>query len=744
MLLTSAIVHAALPVILPTSPSEVEMTAAHELAFYLHKITGDSYPVLNEPSTAPSAIYIGKTNAFQKAFPDIDLDKLPADSIVMKSQGGSLYLAGHPLRGTLYAVYTFLEDHCGVRWWTSTEETVPKRDAFSIPQLDIVYSPKLVCRETFYKDAFADVFSAKLKNNGHFAVTSPAYGGHSSIIGWCHTFAQFIPVEKYYNDHPDWFSLVDGKRQGGRLDFQLCLTNDEMTKEFIRICLEKIKENPTAGMISVSQNDAFHPKPCQCPACSKLVEENGSQAGPLIYFVNKVAEAIEKEYPDFLVETLAYQHTMQPPKVIRPRHNVVIRLCTGLNAVQTIEDGKDNQGFKALLEAWSAIAPKLYIWHYIANFHNYMIPFPDYLHFGDDIRLFVKNHAVGIFEQGDSGCTVGDFVRARAWIISHLLWNPQLDEEELMNEFFTGYYGAAADALLRYWQLTVEAVKKAGLHLHTDGSIPPKWMSEETLRDCLKLFDEAMAAVKDQPEYLARVRRERLGLDLVALKWHAANIRRVRFENVKKEDVFLLPNAEQVMEEFIELTKDAGNICEGGAFGNYAVNLRNSMKIEEPSDTPELCRDLPGNKWDSFQEKRFRLIRPGEWVSIVDDLAASDGKAAVMPGDSPQWAVQVPMGNYPNNLPWVVYYSVRCEGDATDGYAFTCGLHNNANGGDHFINHHLVSECRGKEYKLFKSKPVSIPEDGYLWFCPPARPKSQVKNVFIDRVFIIQENMPTP
>ncbi len=282
MFCTSVIAQAGLPVILPADPSQVEMTAAHELAFYLHKITGDSHPVLNEPSAAPSAIYVGKTNAFQKAFPDIAPDKLPADTIILKSLDGNLFLAGHPLRGTLYAVYTFLEDFCGVRWWTSTEETVPNRPTLSIPNVNIIYSPPLVCRETFYKDAFANVFSAKLKNNGHFAVTSPAYGDHMSIIGWCHTFAQFIPVEKYYNDHPEWFALVDGKRQGGRLDFQLCLTNEEMTKEFIRICLEKIKENPTAGMISVSQNDAFTPKPCQCPACTKLVEENGAQSSPLI------------------------------------------------------------------------------------------------------------------------------------------------------------------------------------------------------------------------------------------------------------------------------------------------------------------------------------------------------------------------------------------------------------------------------------------------------------------------------
>ena len=375
---------------------------------------------------------------------------------------------------------------------------------------------------------------------------------------------------------------------------------------------------------------------------------------------------------------------------------------------------------RVVVQAWSAariapgIAPKLYVWHYIANFHNYMVPYPDYLHFADDIRLFVKNHAVGLFEQGDSGCTVGDFVAARAWIISHLLWNPQLDEKNLTNEFFTGYYGAAADALLRYWQLTVDAVVKAGVHLHVGGDIPPGWMTDDVLRDCMKLFDEAEAAVSNQPECLSRVRKARLGIDLCAIKRHIASIRLVRFQNAKPEDVFLLPDAEK----------------------------RKQLKIEAPSDTPELCADLPSGKWDSFQENRFRLIRPGEWVDVVDDPAASNGKAVAMPGDSPQWAVQVPMGGYPNNLPWVVYYSVRCDADAKDGTAFTCGLHNNGTGGDHFITHHAVSECSGKTYKLFKSNPVSIPEDGYLWFCPPARPKSQVGKIYIDHVFIIQENMP--
>ena len=105
---------------------------------------------------------------------------------------------------------------------------------------------------------------------------------------------------------------------------------------------------------------------------------------------------------------------------------------------------------KQLLESWGRIAPKLYVWHYLANFHNYMIPYPNYRHFDDDIRLFIENNAVGLFSQVDKFCSAGDFVRARAWILAHLQWNPELKADNLYREFFRGYYGAAGDTLLSY------------------------------------------------------------------------------------------------------------------------------------------------------------------------------------------------------------------------------------------------------------------------------------------------------
>ena len=72
--------------------------------------------------------------------------------------------------------------------------------------------PPFMCRETFYKSVIGQnpEFAARLKLNGHFQSMTPEWGGHHTILGFCHTFYQLIPPEKYFADHPEWFSERNG------------------------------------------------------------------------------------------------------------------------------------------------------------------------------------------------------------------------------------------------------------------------------------------------------------------------------------------------------------------------------------------------------------------------------------------------------------------------------------------------------------------------------------------------------
>lgn len=716
------------------APPAAEATAARELQAYLKRVTGVELPLVAESSAPPGTpvIAVGLCRRTQALLPGVDIAGMGPDSIVLKTVGADVVLAGSRPRGTLYAVYTFLEDVAGCRWWTSTEETVPASPGLAVPDLDVTYAPALLSREAFYRDAFDGVFAPRLKLNGHFARIAPERGGHMGIIGWCHTFFQILPPATYFAEHPEWYSEIDGKRSGEGT--QLCLTNADMRAEFVRVAKEWIRKDPGAGLISISQND-WHGK-CQCAACKALEEQEGSASGPVLHFVNAVAAELEKDSPDLLVETLAYSYTRQPPKLVRPRRNVVIRLCTiECSYVQPLETGEQNAAFRRDIEAWSAIAPKLYIWDYVTNFANYLLPHPNLRVLAPNIRTFVKHHAVGLFEQGDAGSTVGDFVRLRAWVIAHLLWDPARDENALIDEFLKGYYGAAAPYLRQYLDLRQDAAAASGVYLRCYMNDTSAWFSPDAIDQATALYDQAQKAVAADPVLSARVRRERLPLDLVWLQRHATTAR-----SWKAASAIAMPWASDpktAVEEFIALATrlNVGQYAEGRPFAPYADGLRRLFR--DPGPPPDACKDLPRDRWIDYQDNLFTLYRLGSWVTTVNDAAASDGIAARMPGTHPQWATQLPFAaDLAEGNPWRVYIVMRCETTAPDGAAAEVGIYDNKTRSGLAHKRLTVADCAGSQYRAIELGPVALDGEVYAWVAPPNRP--EITAIYVDRIFVVR------
>ncbi|HID23645.1 MAG TPA: DUF4838 domain-containing protein, partial [Planctomycetaceae bacterium] len=241
-------------IVVPRSPTPVEQTAARELQRHLQQATGIQLPIVAEGQWANRpAVLIGNTTRAGTLVPDFDPAALGHDGILMKTVGRDVILAGRPPRGTLYAVYTFLEDVVGCRWWTSSESFVPRKTTLTIPELDVKYAPPLRYREAYYRDAFDGVFAARLKCNGHSERIAEEYGGHYRFAGFVHTFYPLLPPKTYFKDHPEWYSEINGKRTAERA--QLCLTNDEMRRELVRNALARLRSTPGANIISISQND---------------------------------------------------------------------------------------------------------------------------------------------------------------------------------------------------------------------------------------------------------------------------------------------------------------------------------------------------------------------------------------------------------------------------------------------------------------------------------------------------------
>ena len=310
-------------IVIAEDAGEPEQHAAAELADFLQQITGAKLEIIHPPVAGRPRLLVGP-KAAKSAVPDFSTDGLGADGIIIRSVGNDLILAGGYPRGTLYAVYTFLEEHLGCRWWSSTESTIPKKTTLNVGKLDVRYVPVLEYREPYWFDAFDGDWAVRNRCNGNRPRLDEKRGGKHTYQGFVHTFYPLIPPDKYFKDHPEWFSEINGKRTQKRA--QLCLTNEEMREELLKNLKARLRENPAATIASISQND-WHGN-CQCSRCAAIEKEEDSPAGLMLRFVNAVAADIEEEFPQVAISTLAYQYTRKPPKYVKPRDNVIVRLCS--------------------------------------------------------------------------------------------------------------------------------------------------------------------------------------------------------------------------------------------------------------------------------------------------------------------------------------------------------------------------------------------------------------------------------
>ncbi|WP_176012842.1 DUF4838 domain-containing protein [Victivallis sp. Marseille-Q1083] len=656
-----------------------EKTAAGELQKYIQQLAGVKLPIVNTPRKSGHNILLGCTPEFLALAEDPALDAEwldKADSVLLTVHGGNLFISGNRPRGTLYAVYTLLEDFWGVRFWSAREESVPSTPRLELPDnLAYRYAPPFFSRETYFTDPNTNpAFAAKLKSNGDYQAIPPEWGGKVKYQnGFCHTATILLPPNRYFAEHPDWYALDES---GKRNPEQLCWTNPEMRRELTEVVRNILRKHPDARIIAIDHMDGW--LRCQCDDCRALEAEGGSPAAPVVSAVNEVAGAIAGEYPDVLIETLAYLFAQDPPMKLKVRDNVLIRLCAFLNDFSRSYDSDVNADFRDDLKAWPQIADKLAIWDYLGNYTNFMIPHPNIRFLGDNIRLYADNHVAAVFSQGDVGTgNCGDFL-LKGWVVGHLLWNPQLDQRALMREFLDGYYSPAVGArLLEITDQLCDDFEATGLSLGCYRFDANDWLSYERIQEILRAFSEMEQLLAAEPEaerqvYLERLRRARLPFEVAFLTsaescgWNPAL-------------------SEEQYRDNLQLWKEIRAIYEANRVTNYnEANLISLMDWKMPrrlagprflrrsGDVPEFCAGVPDDAWFEFSVNDFEQEKPGSRSFTVDDPASPYGKALRTADNHadrafdlwlPDWSAADPAEAIPH---YDVFVSVRAEGELSD------------------------------------------------------------------------------
>ncbi|NUQ64056.1 MAG: DUF4838 domain-containing protein [Pirellulales bacterium] len=529
-----------------------ERFAAEELALFMQRITGAAFPIVKEGERNGPGIYVGRTQ--RAAQTGVDFEKLGEEEWVLRTTQEDLILTGGRPRGTLYAVYEFLETWAGCRWVTHDIEIIPLNRDFAIPTLDARGQPGFGWRETtlyprhddpkrISKEDYARFLVRNRYNGGAFWLDEPRFGFavHFGRPGSSHTF--HIYQEHWEDWKPEFFAMTEegvrAPRPAGPLGHDFCLTNPELRDRVYRQLLRYIEEDrkasaekgtPPPTLYALSQNDTSS-KYCRCPDCSAIADREGSFSGTTIAFINDIADRIAGRYPDIRLLTEAYQFTKCVPKSIRPRENVVVRLAL-LDLEYRADEIADvlrpvtsptNRAARELTEGWAAAVPgrQLFVWDYAQFRDPFRYPY-------DGTTKILKNlefwHRLGIkrafIEQ--TGIDLS-FRPMRDWLFFRKSVHPELENDLLVREFLDAYFGPAVEPMRNYYELLAAATEAGDQpYFETPASVNP-WLTAEFFAQVNAWLDEAEALSQavENARFLRHVQLERVPVDsAMAHLWH--------------------------------------------------------------------------------------------------------------------------------------------------------------------------------------------------------------------------------
>ncbi len=453
-----------------------EQTAARELASYIEMITGKA-------PGGENLVTLG-----------IDAS-LPREGYRIDCRPGILSVTGGTGRGLLYGVYSMLES-VGVRFFTPKIESLGHGG--DVPEGATEWSPIFEFRMSDWPCGNDPAWAVKNKINSQ--VIPDELGGYVKWDGYVHTLPKII-----------------GHSGSG----QPCFSDPEILKKAIQYVRGVLEADPTVKVIVVDQND--NGNYCTCPVCAAIDAEEESHMGSLIRFINAIADDIKDDYPDTAIETLAYIHTRKPPKLTKPRPNVIIRLCPiecdfGRSLYETGVEYNDD--FREDLVGWGKICDRLYIWDYVVNYKFYVPFFPNLNVLRPNMRYYSEHHARGMYPLGAYNSDTTEFPEMRCYLLAKLMADPKMSDYDYyqhMDEFLEGYYGAGWVYIRAFLDLMMGQSHGEFVTIWHDPTAHYKLKKLEPLCDTIEdWWDRAEAMARDGDE-LARIRKSRLSWTFILL-----------------------------------------------------------------------------------------------------------------------------------------------------------------------------------------------------------------------------------
>jgi len=315
--------------------NETILFAVEELKKYLTKITSAEF---DKSGCKPAQGSI-------KLCVDPELAKENLEKFCLSCKGQILNITGATPRAVLYGVYEFLE-RLGCRWVYPFEEVVPTIKRLEVQPFTFSSQPVFPWRALFFSRITPDkmalnyaIISWMAKNRVNMIHLHPGHYRDNfgkDYIDWENTCKRllpeirkraimvnmnihhsfyFMPPEKYFAKHPEWYSLLFGTRAPS----QICYSNKEAVRTYADNIVRYLRKHPEVDVIGLWPMDGVGF--CHCTKCRP--------ADTIFKACMWVAEYLLKKGIKIPVEHLVYTNysPIWPTEKMKAQKNVVFLVC---------------------------------------------------------------------------------------------------------------------------------------------------------------------------------------------------------------------------------------------------------------------------------------------------------------------------------------------------------------------------------------------------------------------------------
>ncbi|MFA5646336.1 MAG: DUF4838 domain-containing protein [Candidatus Ratteibacteria bacterium] len=428
-------------IIIPEKTTVKVRGAAEDLRYHLAKIRGTDIPIGSIVSEGSSLYFFVGAESYPAKKGAVE--SLGRESFLMQTLPEGILLAGNDSldpSGTVYAVSVFLESKCGVRWlWPGVSgEVIPRNPKLNFSSFNERHTPGFVRRKLdfYYGRFWSDTAKKDLavwRNRSCLGDTIRGSFGHA--------WGRLIPASLYFEKHPEWFSLVAGKR----VTNQLCISNPELREELLKRLLT-LPANQKLDIVSISANDGYGF--CECDLC----RAKGSTNDAYWDFAKWVAERVKKDSPERGVGTFAYSEYRDPPEKIATLPDNIYLSMTTYAATHMIPETLER--FKAFMNSWKNKGIKIVMREYWGTHYFLDLPVLYPREIMETVILGKQAGLIGVYgEAGKNFATMAP----NYYALTHILWNPSENPEKILDSFYEAF-GPAKKEVRGYFETLEKAV----------------------------------------------------------------------------------------------------------------------------------------------------------------------------------------------------------------------------------------------------------------------------------------------